>query len=58
MPATTEQWEEIQALRAEHERALADFDSDCRAKRIEMECQHNRQFDELYKSFGGRRERR
>jgi hypothetical protein len=58
MPATTEQWEAITDLKAQHERELAAFDNDCRVKRLEMEQEHNRQFDELYKSFGGRRERR
>ena len=58
MPATPEQWQAITDLRAQHERELAEFDSDCRAKRLEMEHEQDRQFDELYKSFGARRERR
>jgi hypothetical protein len=57
MPASPEQWEEIQALRAQHDRELSDFDSDCRTKRIEMEQAHDREFDDLYKRFGARRGR-
>jgi len=57
MPATTEQWEEIQALKGAHSRQLAEFDKECRAKRLEMAQDHDREFDE-YRSFGERRDRK
>jgi hypothetical protein len=57
MPATTEQWEEIQSLKAAHSRQLAEFDEECRRRRVELEAEHNAEFDELYKRFGGRRDR-
>jgi hypothetical protein len=57
MPATTEQWQIITDLKAQHAQELAEFDEECRTKRIEMAQDHDREFDELYRRFGGRRDR-
>jgi hypothetical protein len=57
MPTTPEQWQAISDLRAQHEQELADFDADCRAKRAEMATDFDRQFNQLYRSMGTRRDR-
>jgi hypothetical protein len=57
MPATTEQWDEIQALKGAHKAQLEAFDRECNDKRFEIERSHDEAFNDLYRRMGARRQR-
>jgi hypothetical protein len=55
MPATEEQWDEIQALKATHAQELAAFDRQCSDARFELVQGHDQAFNDLYRQMGARR---
>jgi hypothetical protein len=57
MPATAEQWEEIQSLKGAHKAQLEAFDRECSDRRFEIERSHDEAFNDLYRRMNARRDR-
>jgi hypothetical protein len=57
MVATVEQLEQIAEMKVRHQQEFEQFDLWCEERRLQIQREHDREFDLFYMRNGGRRDR-